>query len=741
MRVRLQVGDYHVGFDIGRSKKAPYDVIFPETHTHGISTDEGSLDGLPAAELYRRLATVYACVFAISNSAAQVGYKLFRDRKGSPEEITDHDILRPLRTPNPFDSEYDVKEATYSFLDLTGDAYWLMEGGRAQDFGPPEEIHVLKPWRVKPQPDPEMRVSGYSYEKEGRKRSFTWQEVIHFRYFSPTKDLLGQGSMEAGTLAAISELYSIEFNNNFFKNGATLAGVLKSEDDIPPATMKRLLDDFNRDHRGAHKAWKVKGLSSGLDFKEIQQSHKDMLFAELRQVNREEILMVYGVPPVILTLLDGATYNNATEQVGQFWKTTMLPKMKKQIARLNLDYTPRWGEPGLRLAYDLAGVEALRGNLEMIGKICDAMFDRSSLTPNEYRLAITSAEIPALEPLEAEVGDQVYGSLNRLPLSEILGSDEDEGEDEGGEEEVETDESEESQDDFGDAIDRMIREVQTRATEPEKVLLWRRFDRKARAIQKAMIPVMRGIFRVQERQLLAQLEELLERAAVPVGGANGDWPKRGVEETALVFDSLFKESSAKYRAMFGAAVENVGKEVMASLPGVEAEFSLIHPGVVEFMDDHAAKQVVGIDKRTQQKIATSLNEGLANGEGILGLSDRVKGVFKEAKRSRALTIARTESTRAFNYGHLTAYQQSGVVDKKEWISNRDETTRGQDPDDEFTHYDAFPDGPDGEQVAINNSFEGTGEALNYPGDAGGSAGNVINCRCTIRPVVKGENDD
>ena len=42
----------------------------------------------------------------------------------------------------------------------------------------------------------------------------------------------------------------------------------------------------------------------------------------------------------------------------------------------------------------------------------------------------------------------------------------------------------------------------------------------------------------------------------------------------------------------------------------------------------------------------------------------------------------------------------------------------------------------GEEVPSDGLFVMTGEELEYPGDGRGSAGNIVNCRCTMTAVLK-----
>ena len=70
---------------------------------------------------------------------------------------------------------------------------------------------------------------------------------------------------------------------------------------------------------------------------------------------------------------------------------------------------------------------------------------------------------------------------------------------------------------------------------------------------------------------------------------------------------------------------------------------------------------------------------------------------------------------------------SGFAMQKEWISALDSRTR----DDHA--------GSNGQRRPENTAFNVGGEKLMYPGDPAGSAGNVINCRCTVAMIPARDN--
>lgn len=103
-------------------------------------------------------------------------------------------------------------------------------------------------------------------------------------------------------------------------------------------------------------------------------------------------------------------------------------------------------------------------------------------------------------------------------------------------------------------------------------------------------------------------------------------------------------------------------------------------------------------------------------------------------RNRAMTVARTETIGAVNAGvfraaELDAEQRGDVAPFKVWISTDDKRTRP-------THVEA-----DQQRTLLREPFRVGGAALLFPGDPRGPAAEVINCRCSLLPIVLGETID
>lgn len=131
-----------------------------------------------------------------------------------------------------------------------------------------------------------------------------------------------------------------------------------------------------------------------------------------------------------------------------------------------------------------------------------------------------------------------------------------------------------------------------------------------------------------------------------------------------------------------------------------------------------AQQITRINETVQGQLNLSLNEGIEAGETVQQISDRVRNVYNVAG-NRAKLIARTETTNAMNSASQTYYQEVGVR-KKQWLTAGDERVRA-------SHMAV-----NGEVVPITANFS---NGVHVPG-VGPDPAEVVNCRCTILPVIE-----
>ncbi len=147
---------------------------------------------------------------------------------------------------------------------------------------------------------------------------------------------------------------------------------------------------------------------------------------------------------------------------------------------------------------------------------------------------------------------------------------------------------------------------------------------------------------------------------------------------------------------------------------------------------NSSYRIVTVRQDFIKYIQAYLAQGVLDGKTMDELSKELQLLINRRNfyRWQALRIARTETTAAANYAATVAHDTSGVISDKVWISAIDARTR-RPPRSDFNHV-----AMNGVKVPYNEPFNVSGESLMFPGDPKGSAGNVINCRCTVAVVAR-----
>lgn len=153
--------------------------------------------------------------------------------------------------------------------------------------------------------------------------------------------------------------------------------------------------------------------------------------------------------------------------------------------------------------------------------------------------------------------------------------------------------------------------------------------------------------------------------------------------------------------------------------------------MADYVDKYGAERIKLITNTTEEtfkKIVKSITtQALNDGLSIQDAAKMIKDQIGFSNRYRSLRIARTEIVSASNQGSLNGAKSTGLNLNKVWIATKGNRTR-------HSHRDI-----DGQIVGIaenfkvpvyNNDTKDGEENLQHPGDPRGSAGNVINCRCT-----------
>jgi len=657
---------------------------------------------------YADAAWVYSCVYRIATQAAGVPLKLYRKKKKdgqvTMDEITDHPILTLLDTVNPFMSGCDLIEATLTYEELSGNAYWLLDmfiGGK------PTEIYPLNPHKVKIAPSATEYVAGYKYSIGGGQAiDIEKAAILHFKYFNPVDEYYGLSPLSAGRIAVDTQVYSDTYNRNFFINSAEPRGALVTDQELSQPQRDRIVAAWMNMHRGVANAHKTALFEGGAKWEAIGITQKDMEFVSSKKMTREDILGVFGVPPSLVGVFEYANYANTREQQKIFWVNTMMPKLSKVEAVIN-SFLVQPYEPNLICKFDYSGIEVLQEDQARKAEVDNILVTCGIKLRNEVR---QERKLPPLP-----YGDVWFAPMSLLPVTNPRP--------EPGPEKPPEEEGKEASHIKPQAVktgkpEEISEEDRAKAIRDK---IWAYFKAGTEAWERKFKPILRDLFTGQEREVIRNLRDS-DWKANPLARILPKMDYTGKDRISVLLFSL-KEANRIFRQsgkpIISGALEDKAKIEIDRL-GLGIDFDISNPAVQAWINKKIFHFADYVNDETRAELRAELKEAISTGEGIKEAEKRIERVFDIARGSRTEKIARTEIISAYNEGAMASYEQSGVVEEKEWISSRDADVR---PSHQI----------DGEPAKLDEPFS---NGLMYPGDPAGAAEEIINCRCTVSGVIK-----
>lgn len=125
-------------------------------------------------------------------------------------------------------------------------------------------------------------------------------DVLHLRWITLPGGVVGLDPISYAAAGIGLSLATEEYGGRFFEQGATLAGILESDQTITKQTARRIAQDFARHHGGLAQAHLPLIVDGGLKWKQLSVSPEQAQFLATRQYQKSEIGMLYGVPPYLL---------------------------------------------------------------------------------------------------------------------------------------------------------------------------------------------------------------------------------------------------------------------------------------------------------------------------------------------------------------------------------------------------------------------------------------------------------
>ncbi len=628
-------------------------------------------------EGYKLSIYVYRAVRTILQSASGIPWIVIDNKTGEP--IPDHDFTNAWAHPNPNFSGQDNMEFIIAHLKLGGNSLIqpVIVNGR------PREFWVCMPDLIHPIPSKTKGewLDGYEViETDGKTHPVPPDTFIHFMQMNPGDPYWGIGDLQAAARTVDVDNEAIDTQKISMQNRGTPDGVfinesISNQEQFDEAKRQIKEQYLPKDNRRA--PWVIGGQTK---WYQMSLTPVEMDYIQSRLRNLQDIAAAFGLDPWWLGDRSHSTYNNVNEAKKSLYETVSIPLLDDIKATLNLKIAPLYGED-ITITYDLSNVTALREDYGQKVTQARQLWDMGvSVQQANNILKLGIEEYPGWD-------------VGYLPFSVMpVGSSKPEPE-------IQPTKS-------------IQRKSVNLRTEEQKVAHWKRIEGRRAAWANVVSKKVSPLYQDERKAVLKAIEgkspsEWTAQANSVIDKLKQDWEKTLTAAYAAVIEDFGTEIAKDFGGTTKALVKPAEKKVWVFDPFSDAVKTWVTGQVGK-----AVKSILDTNKNTLQSV---IEKGIADELSTPELAKSIKQYYSESESWKAMRDARTATASASSYGTIEAFKQSGVVEKKIWLSSRDSRVRE-------SHAVI-----DGEEANVEEDFS---NGCFAPG-IGGDPSETINCRCVM----------
>lgn len=708
-------------------------------------------------EAYYANIFVYAAARALAEDVAAMAFRAGADLSKPTEYRLDSPLARLLGPapggPNPHMTSRQLWAWTIVQYLITGRLSWELayatNAPRRDGKRVPGSVWPLPSSRVTPIASTKAGeyFSGYKFSGGGlAEKQLRLDQVFYHWKMSASDVRQAESALQAARLDVSVAVMQDRYDYAFLKNDSRPAAVVVHQAFAERAQRDEFRRDFEARHRGPLNAGKVAFMETdeegalpkeSLLIQQLGLSQRDSEAIARYERKLRNIIAAFGVPVSRLGDTSERTFSNADKEYEVYIRDRVIPLAEELQDAVNLRLAPMLGsDVGW---FDLSRAKAaIRGaRIRSLG--IPELLKSRIIKINEAR---TELELDPVDGGDRFLTDQELGLLQggaqallvaqgatipvALPQDPYEAPEQVEEPEEPEEPEDETEEVDvptgsdpaSGEDPPGGA--EASRSRQTREADKHEVRRtqeYQRADRAVRAFERRFEEQFQALLDRQRRSVLQRLEGKRGRRML-ARVAEGHEVRVTVEE---IFDLQFWETatSDQFKELYAQITDEV---LTVTGERLGLAFDLEARWVRDYVLGRANQLAYNTANTTYHAITSALDAGVAVGEGIPQLSKRIEGLFAQTYAKRAQTVARTEVISAYNGSVYTAGRNlpPGIVGAREWLSTPGPRTRA-------THVAAH-----GQVRTGDEKFQVGSAELKYPGDpGGGSAKEVVNCRCAL----------
>lgn len=565
----------------------------------------------------------------------------------------------------------ELLEWITAFLLLNGSSFWKLDkiGRNIND------INLLRPDLIDFQQQKGEALTWYKYRlPTGQFMNIALEDMLDIHLFNPLEvypnKTKGISPVQAVATQMSTDLATMNWDWKFFENGATPSGVFTTQQDVNVESLERFKKDWRNKYGWVKNSHKTAVLPFGMDYKTITPSQSELDFVNKRRFTKEEIFTIFGVPEALFS----KDSNLATAKVAEntFMKYTILPLAKKIETAIN------------KKIYKDQGIFQFVNVVPTDTDELNTIFTNGGITLNEYRQQLNYDPVKWGDVVrtmfgELEVSPEEVKKIDEVQQKKVQG--------------------------FSKSIKQSIR-----GTEEWKEKKWEEKIFRNNWYEAKYKTAFMRIFEAQEKDIINELRSIKSTKKKPKWNA--------LKYSTMYFSLLSQPQEELYQAEGNEALR------LAWLNDFFVVWETIRNG---FLRDNLKRIATDIDKTTKTEIFDIIQRGENEGVWVDEIVKNVQTKFVQYKASRIENIVRSETIYAGTQASIQAWEDTEVVEGKEWFTAMDERV--------CPHCNAM----NGKTIWLKDDFfkKGatmeTGLKLDYRNVDGSPI--HPQCRCTLLPIL------
>ena len=288
----------------------------------GASVNQGNAADLPA---------VFKCWDLNSSTISSLPLDIYANRGGARVAYSDPIWMSGFNGMRVLNGTQILREfiaMTQVSLDADGNAFWLKI---SDSTGRLVGLEVMAPTAVSVEFYPGEGLIYTVQTIDQKTEILPPNAVVHLRGLTLPGQYRGLSPIQSARQTIGIGKSAEQFGAQFFGNGANLSGVIEHPGNPSQEAAERLKADFTKKHGGINKSHAIGILSGGAHWQAMSVKPEEAQFLESRRYTSTEIANLYGVPPELVSDVDGAKgYVTALSSRLRLWYITgLLPRITR----------------------------------------------------------------------------------------------------------------------------------------------------------------------------------------------------------------------------------------------------------------------------------------------------------------------------------------------------------------------------------------------------------------------------